>query len=49
MSNILTKYIIFLKDNFQQVSEKAKSNDQIPAFLQRTEELEFKQNCLMAA
>lgn len=39
MQNVFTKYIISLKDHFQQVAEKEKGNDKILAFLQRREEL----------
>lgn len=39
MQNVFTKYIISLKDHFQQVAEKEKRNDNILAFLQRREEL----------
>ena len=38
MQNVFTKYIISLKDLFQQVAEKEKRNDKILAFLQRREE-----------
>lgn len=38
MQNVFTKYIISLKDHFQQVVEKEKRNDKILAFLQRREE-----------
>lgn len=38
MQNVFTKYIISLKDHFQQVAEKEKRNDKILAFLQRREE-----------
>lgn len=49
MQNTFTKYIIFFKDHFHQVPEKAKSNDQIPAILQRREELDMEQNSLTGA
>lgn len=38
MQNMFTKYIISLKDHFQQVAEKEKRNDKMLAFLQRREE-----------